>query len=86
MKKPWIAFLLNFLLAGAGFAYLGKWAWAAINLFGAIAAGFIIVRYAPNSLSMASTIIAALSGSLAMSTAKTMNARLEQQPAAPQHP
>jgi hypothetical protein len=28
MKKPWLAFLCNFLLAGAGFAYLGKWSWA----------------------------------------------------------
>ena len=28
MKSPWLAFLLSFLVAGAGFAYLGKWTWA----------------------------------------------------------
>ena len=33
MKKPWVAFLCNFLLAGAGFAYLGKWMWAVADLF-----------------------------------------------------
>jgi hypothetical protein len=32
MKKPSVAFLLNFLLPGAGLAYLGKWKWAIINL------------------------------------------------------
>ena len=32
MKKPLVAFLLSFLLPGAGLAYLGKWKWAVINL------------------------------------------------------
>jgi hypothetical protein len=32
MKKPSIAFLLSFLLPGAGLAYLGKWKWAITNL------------------------------------------------------
>jgi hypothetical protein len=31
-KNPTIAFLLNFLLPGAGLAYLGKWKWGFINL------------------------------------------------------
>jgi len=32
MKKPIVAFILSFLLPGAGLAYLGKWKWAFINL------------------------------------------------------
>ena len=31
MKKPWLAYLLNVLLPGAGLAYLGKWGWAVMN-------------------------------------------------------
>ena len=61
VKKPWLAFLLSFLIAGAGFAYLGKWTWALLNLSGAIAVGLVIYRFSPDSLSMASTVIAAAS-------------------------
>ena len=82
MKKPWIAFILNFLVAGAGFGYLGKWAWAGINFVIAIAIGIIVYRFSPDSLNTASVIVAAASGSFAMTTAKTMNARLVPQPAA----
>jgi hypothetical protein len=32
MKKPTVAFILSFLLPGAGLAYLGKWKWGLINL------------------------------------------------------
>jgi hypothetical protein len=76
MKKPWIAFLLSFLVAGAGFVYLGKWTWALLNIFGAIAIGLIVYRFSPDSLSMASTAVAAASGGLAMTAAKTINAKL----------
>jgi hypothetical protein len=76
VKKPWIAFLLSFLVAGAGFVYLGKWTWALLNFFGAIAVGLIVYRFSPDSLSIASTAVAAASGSLAMTAAKTMNAKL----------
>ena len=31
-KKPIIAFILSFLLPGAGLVYLGKWKWGFINL------------------------------------------------------
>ena len=82
VKKPWIAFLLSFLLAGAGFAYLGKWTWAILNLAGAIAIGLLVYRFSPDSLSIASTAVAAASGSLAMTAAKTMNAKFIQQSAA----
>ena len=82
MKKPWLAFLLSFLIAGAGFVYLGKWTWALLNIFGAIALGLVIYRFSPDSLSMASTAVAAASGAVAMSAAKSMNAKSEAQPAA----
>ena len=83
MKKPWLAFLLSFLIAGAGFVYLGKWTWALLNFFGAIALGLVIYRFSPDSMSMASTAVAAASGAVAMSAAKAMNAKIEAQPAAP---
>lgn len=46
MKKPIVAFLLSFLLPGAGLAYLGQWKLGFINLgivllIGAIAAALI---------------------------------------------
>lgn len=43
MKKPWLAFLLNLLLARAGFAYLGKWGWGVVNLVAALAVGYVIM-------------------------------------------
>ena len=81
MKKPWVAFLLNFLLSGAGFLYLRKWKWAAINFFGAIAVGIVFVHYAPDRLSIVSAAIAALNGGIASSVAKSTNAKLELQAA-----
>jgi hypothetical protein len=86
MKKPWIAFLLNFLVAGAGFAYLGKWAWAGINFAAAIAIGLIVYHFSPNSLNTASVIVAAASASFAMTTAKTMNVQLTPKPVAAPRP
>lgn len=79
MKKPWLAFLLSFLIAGAGFGYLGKWSWAVINFVVAIAIGFFVYRFSPDSLNTASVIVAAASASFAMTTAKTMNAKLASQ-------
>jgi hypothetical protein len=81
MKKPWIAFLLSFLVAGAGFVYPGKWTWALLNFFGAIAVGLIVYRFSPDSLGIASTAVAAASGSFAMTAAKTMNTKSIQQSA-----
>jgi hypothetical protein len=83
VKKPWVAFLLSFLVAGAGFAYLSKWTWAILNLSGAIAVGLVVYRFSPDSLSIASTAVAAASGSLAMTAAKTMNANFIQSAASP---
>jgi ABC-type polysaccharide/polyol phosphate export permease len=81
VKKPWLAFLLSFLVAGAGFAYLGKWTWAILNFSAAIAVGLVVYRFSPDSLSIASTAVAAASGSLAMAAAKTMNTKFIQQSA-----
>ena len=32
MKKPWLAFVLSFLVPGAGLMYLGRWAAGLVNL------------------------------------------------------
>ena len=83
MKRPWIAFLLSFLVAGAGFAYLGKWTWAILNFAAAIAVGLLVYRFSPDSMSIASTAVAAASGSLAMTAAKAMNAKFAPPAASP---
>ena len=75
MKKPWLAFLLNFLFAGAGLAYLGNWGWAVLNFITVIALGFVLVAVAPDSLGPASAGLAAASGGLAMAVAQSMNAK-----------
>lgn len=49
MKSKNIAFFLNFLLPGAGLAYLGKWKLAALNLGGALAVGVILGFLLPES-------------------------------------
>lgn len=85
MKKPWLAFLINFLVAGAGFAYLGKWKWAAINFFGAIAVGLVFFHYAPDRINIVSAAMGALNGGLARSAAQSVNAKLKLQ-AAPTQP
>lgn len=73
MKKPWLAFLLSFLIVGAGFAYLGKWGLAAANFFIAVAIGVVLALFSPNSLSWAALAIPAISAVLAMNAAKAMN-------------
>lgn len=80
MKKPWLAFLLNFLFAGAGLAYLGKWKWAALNLVCTLAVGFVVAYYAASQVSVISAVIGALNGGIASSIAKSMNAKQDAQP------
>lgn len=79
MKKPWLAFLLSLLVAGAGIAYLGKWGWAVLNLAAALAVGVLLVLYAPNLLNMAYIVVPVINGSIAMSIANDMNAKLKLQ-------
>jgi hypothetical protein len=47
-KKPWVAFLLSFLLPGAGLAYLGQWGWAVLNLVVAIGVPIIAIQVYPD--------------------------------------
>lgn len=81
MKKPWLAFLLNFLLAGAGIAYLGKWRWAAIDLVVSIAIGIVLAYRFPDALTIAGTVIPVTNGVLAMQLAQQMNLKLKAQSA-----
>ena len=39
MKSPFLAFILSFLLPGAGLCYLGKWGWGLVNLAVVLAVG-----------------------------------------------
>ena len=50
MKKPFVAFLLSFLLPGAGLAYLGKWKWAMINLLVVLAIGVVLSLVLPDQI------------------------------------
>lgn len=47
MKRPFVAFLLSFLLPGAGLAYLGLWKWALINLLAVLVVGFLLAFLLP---------------------------------------
>ncbi len=86
LKKPMIAFILNFLVAGAGFAYLGKWKWAAVNLVAVIAVGIFFANAASDSLTVVSIAIAALDGGIAKTFAEKMNAKINLQGAAVPQP
>ena len=80
MKKPWLAFVLNFLLAGAGMAYLGMWAWAVVNLIVALAAGVCMALFVPSSqLGWLEIVLPVVNGVIAQTVAKTMNAKLQSQ-------
>jgi len=83
MKKPWLAFLCNFLLAGAGFVYLGKWTWAVVDLFVTLILGLLLYRFFPDQFTWLTAAIPATNGVLAMNIAKLENSRLPNaQPAA----
>ena len=44
-KKPWVAFILSFLLPGAGLAYLGKWLWGVVNLVIVLGTGVAVAFF-----------------------------------------
>jgi len=75
MKKPWVVFLCNFLLAGAGFVYLGKWKWAVADFLITIMLGVALYRLFSDSFSWISAAIPATNGVLAMNMARYWNAR-----------
>ena len=77
MKKPWLAFLLSALCAGAGLVYLGKVGWAILNFFGVILLGIVLLALVPSDAYQAVGIgLCVGSGALAMGMAQSMNAKL----------
>src|SRR5690349_18140493 len=81
MKKPWVAFLLSFLLPGAGLAYLGKWGWAVLNFVTVLILAFLLAAAVPpDSMGAISAGLGAASGSLAMSLAGGINAKANARP------
>jgi hypothetical protein len=82
MKKPWLAFILNFLLAGAGLAYLGMWAWGVVNLIGVVLLGIGLTEIVPASqLDWVYIALPVINGVLAQSLAQSRNAKLKLQQA-----
>lgn len=80
MKKPWLAFLLNFLLAGAGLAYLGLWLWAVVNLLVTVACGFGMFFYVPASQqSWIEILLPVINGIIAQAIAQSKNAKMQPQ-------
>jgi hypothetical protein len=78
MKKPWLAFVLSFVLPGAGLAYLGKWKWAFGNLgvvlFIGIVLAFLLEGTAAEGVIRFIGIgLSAGSGAYAEFTAKQLN-------------
>jgi hypothetical protein len=87
MKKPSVAFILSFLLPGAGLAYLGRWKWAFINLgvvlLIGVAAAFILSDEAFESYGRYIAIgCAGGSGGLAQTLAKLKNQKVQSNDAA----
>ncbi len=75
MKKPWIALVLNFLLAGAGFVYLGKWVWALVDFFVTIVLGVAMFYLFPGSFNWISAAFPGINGVLAMNMTRFWNSR-----------
>ena len=50
MKNSWYAFVLSFVVPGAGLAYCHKWTWAAGNLALVTVAIAVVVFFFPGSL------------------------------------
>ena len=77
LKKPWLAFLLSFLLPGAGLWYLGKWKWGFYNLDLVIAIAGVTTILWPDSPDSVDHAIAFgngfLSGYMAREEARRIN-------------
>lgn len=84
MKKPWLAFLLSMLCAGAGLLYLGKVGAAILNFLAVVVIGIALAAILPSEYLQAVGIgLCAASGSLAMAMAQSMNAKVRAQGAMP---
>ena len=91
MKRPLVAFLLSFLLAGAGLWYLGKWKYGFINLGIILMIGFILTICLPEELfdkwiHYAAAGCACGSGALAQFFAQQMNERIKNETESPRNP
>jgi TM2 domain-containing membrane protein YozV len=77
-KKPWVAFILSFLLPGAGLAYLGKWGWGLLNLVSVIVVGAAVTPFNldPSIISAIGMGLAAGSAALAKSLAVQMKTQV----------
>jgi hypothetical protein len=76
IKKPFVAFVLNFFIAGAGFVYLGRWKSALLNFAVVCVVGIFFLLSSPDSFSGVSIVIAVIDGSIAKIAADRMNAQL----------
>jgi hypothetical protein len=88
MKKPWLAFLLSFLLAGAGLWYLGRLWSGVINLLLVIAIGVGCAILMPEAMlnewgPILGMTIPAASGVFAQQQAMLHNKRLAGESVAP---
>jgi hypothetical protein len=79
MKNRWLAAFLNFLLAGLGFVYLRKWAWAALDFIVTISIGMLLAFKFPSAIQTATIAIPVMNAVLAMQVAQQMNAHYEAQ-------
>jgi hypothetical protein len=70
-KKPWVAFVLNYLLAGAGLAYMGMWRPAVMDFAVSAIIAVLIVIYAPAQLGLAAWLVPIANGVLAVVIAKS---------------
>jgi hypothetical protein len=80
MKRSTIAFLLSFLIPGAGLWYLHKPMWGAANLFLVLAVGIVLAFILPNQIIDEKfhyflLACAAASGGFAHATATRLNRR-----------
>jgi hypothetical protein len=80
MKNPWLAFILSFLLPGAGLWYLGLLLWGFVNLLVVIAISFAFFFVLPEETfeHYRGTILAGCGGGsagLALQIAKQRNAQ-----------
>jgi hypothetical protein len=49
MKKPFVAFLLSFIIPGAGLAYVGRWKHAFLNIAVVLAIGIVLAVCLPEA-------------------------------------
>ncbi len=64
-KKLWVAFGLNYLLGGAGLAYLGMWRAAVMDFAATAIIAALIAIYAPDQVRIAVWLVPIANGVLA---------------------